>query len=178
MSSRVSGKADRVKVLVITGSMGAGKTTVLGAASDVLSASNVTHAAVDLDTLGIYHLPSPAGRDLALQNLAAIWRNYAAAGIDRLLIAEAMESAADRDRLRSVIPGAEIMVCRLRAELETMQERVRVREPGMFQQRYVERVATLETLLDAAQLEDFSVETDGRHVNEVAREMLERAAWL
>src|SRR5690349_23304571 len=40
-------------VLVISGSMGAGKTTVLGEASDLLAASGIEHAAIDLDTLSI-----------------------------------------------------------------------------------------------------------------------------
>jgi hypothetical protein len=58
-----------------------------------------------------------------------------------------------------------------------MQERVRVREPGLFQRRYVERVAALEALLDAAHVEDFAIETDRRRVTDVAREMLARAGW-
>ena len=167
-----------MKVLVITGSMGAGKTAVLGEASDLLTLSNVAHAAVDLDNLGIYHLRHPAVPNLTLQNLSAVWRNYSAAGIDRLLIAEALESAGHRDRLQSVIPDAEMVVCRLRAALATMQQRVRTRESGMWRDRYLERVATLEALLDAPHVEDFSVDTDGRSVTDVAREMLQRAGWL
>jgi hypothetical protein len=125
----------------------------------------------------MYHLPGGQAPGLALENLAAIWRNYATAGVQRLLIAEALESAADRDRLRGAIPGSKVTVCRLRAALATMQERVRVREPGLLQRRYVDRVAALEALLDAAHVEDFAVATDRRHVTDVAREMLARAGW-
>ncbi len=39
--------------------------------------------------------------------------------------------------------------------LETMQQRVRVREPGMRQPEFVQRTGGLETVLDAARLEDF-----------------------
>jgi adenylylsulfate kinase len=157
--------------------MGSGKTTMLGELSDVLSRNGIPHAAVDVDALGTYHLPDAPG--LAAENLAAVWKNYAAAGVDRLLIAEALESAPERDRLTAAIPdAAEVVVCRLRAALVTMQERVRLREPGMFQQRYVERVAVLERLLDAARVEDFSVDTENRSVTDVAREILERAGWL
>src|SRR5688500_7102899 len=38
----------RVRVLVITGSMGAGKTTVMGEVSDLLAARGVRHAALDI----------------------------------------------------------------------------------------------------------------------------------
>ena len=66
----------------------------------------------------------------------------------------------------------------IRARLETMQQRIRLREPGMLQEQFVARVAELEASLDAAGVEDFSVENDGRSVTAVAREILARAGWL
>jgi hypothetical protein len=50
-----------------------------------------------------------------------VWRNYADARAARLLLAEAVESAAGLDRIREAVPGAAIVVCRLRADLETMR---------------------------------------------------------
>ena len=44
-------------LLIITGSMGAGKTSVLGESSDILAQRNIAHAAIDLDALGLAHLP-------------------------------------------------------------------------------------------------------------------------
>jgi hypothetical protein len=76
------------------------------------------------------------------------------------------------------VPGAQIVVCRLRAKLETMQQRIRLREPGMLHQQFVARAAELEAALDAACVEDFSVENDGRSVTAGAREVLLRAGWL
>lgn len=167
-----------VKVLVISGSMGAGKTTVLGEASDILSAADIPHAAIDLDLLGLGHLPAGAPDDLTVRNLAVVWNNYAAAGVTRLLVSEALDTAAKRERLEKAIPRAEIVVCRLRATLDTMQQRVRLREPGILQEQFVARVAELEASLDAGRVEDFSVENEGRSVTDVAREILVRAAWL
>ncbi|PYS43204.1 MAG: hypothetical protein DMG14_01560 [Acidobacteria bacterium] len=45
-------------MIVISGTMGSGKTTVLSEASDILSSSGVVHAVIDLDGLGIGELPS------------------------------------------------------------------------------------------------------------------------
>ena len=161
----------RVSVLVISGSMGAGKTTVLGEASDLLTAEGILHAAIDLDGLSIGQMPD----DMTARNLAAVWSNYAGAGITRLLIAEAIDSADKLERIRRAVPGAEIVVCRLRASLGTMQERVRVREPGMRQEEFIRRVVDLDRAID---IEDFSVDNDRRGITEVAREVLIRAGWL
>ena len=86
------------QLIVITGSMGAGKTTVLGEASDLLVSRDVTHAAIDLDALGLLHLSGVHDPDLMLSNLASVCNNYSAAGIRRLLIAAAVESRAGLDR--------------------------------------------------------------------------------
>ena len=59
-----------------------------------------------------------------------------------------------------------------------MQQRIRLREPGMLQEQFVARIGELEASLDAGRVEDFSVQNDGRSVTEVAREILVRAGWL
>jgi adenylylsulfate kinase-like enzyme len=82
-----------VPVLVITGNMGAGKTTILAEASDLLTGAGIVHAAIDLDTLGMGHLPEEGWSDLPYRNLACVWRNYAAAGASRLMVS-AMHSSA------------------------------------------------------------------------------------
>jgi hypothetical protein len=167
-----------VEVLVLSGSMGSGKTAVLKEASDLLTAADVSHAALDLDEVGIAHAPGASSAELPLRNLAALWNNYAALGIARLLLSEALDSEAKRAQLAGAIPGARIQVCRLRASLPTMQEGVRAREPGMLQERLVARVAELEASLDAAGIGDFEVQNEHRTVTEVAREVLMRAGWL
>ena len=47
-------------LLIITGTMGAGKTAVLGEASDILAQRQIVHAAIDLDALGLAYLPLAA----------------------------------------------------------------------------------------------------------------------
>ena len=53
----------RNRLLIITGTMGAGKTTVLGEASDILALRHIPHAAIDLDALGLAYLSSTTGND-------------------------------------------------------------------------------------------------------------------
>lgn len=166
-----------VNVLVISGSMGSGKTTVMGEISDLLTAGDICHAAIELDTLALGHLPAGA-EHLQSANLAAMWQRFAALGVSRLLVSGAIESHARQDEIRGSVPGSRLTVCRLRARLETMERRVRLREPGMLQEQFVARVQVLEAALDAAGLEDFSVDNDGRSVTDVAREVLRLAKWM
>ncbi len=168
----------RVKVIIITGSMGCGKTTVLGEASDILSACGVVHAAIDLDGIASALLPDEVATDLVYRNLASIWTNYAEAGVTRLLLAEAVENRGALERIRRAISGGEIIVCRLTAALETMHERLRAREPGMLQTQFLDRARELEAVLNGAGLEDFTIVNQDRSVTEVARELLRRAGWI
>ena len=168
----------RVQVIVISGSMGSGKTTVLGEASDILSARGVVHAAIDLDAVASARLPDAISTDLVYRNLASVWTNFAGEGVTTLLLAEAVENQDALERLRRAIPGAELVVCRLTAALETMQERLQTREPGMLQKQFLARARELEAVLDGAHLEDFTIANQDRSVTEVARELLRRAGWM
>ncbi len=132
-----------MKVIVISGSMGAGKTIVMAEASDLLSANGIVHAAIDADNFGVVFLPGTASADFMYRNLGAVWSNFAAAGVDRLLLAEAVEHRGELDRIRMALPDAEISVCRLTARIETMRRRIRVREPGLLQEQFLARVAEL-----------------------------------
>ena len=165
-------------VILITGSMGAGKTTLLGEASDILAALDVPHAAIDLDALSLAHLAGGAPHDFMFMNLAMMCAHYTAAGISRFLVAGAIETAAELERLKEVMRASRIMTCRLSAPLAVMERRVATRERGIAAHRYVARVAELERLLDRAHLEDVSLANDGASVTDVARQLLSAAGWV
>jgi hypothetical protein len=166
------------RVLVISGSMGAGKTAVLGEASDLLSALGVIHAAIDLDWLNAGRFPETAPKVLVFENLGAVWRNFAAQGIDRLLVAYAIVSASEIEEIRRAIPESKVVLARLTADLAVMQQRVRDRETGMLRDAYVARSAELNGLLDAAQIQEITISNQARSITEVARELLVEAGWL
>lgn len=65
--------------------MGSGKSTLLGEMSDLLSARGLDHAVVDLDALELVSPSAPT--DLPSRQLAALWRQYAAASAERLILA-------------------------------------------------------------------------------------------
>jgi hypothetical protein len=166
-------------LLIITGTMGVGKTSVLGEASDILAVHHIAHTAIDLDALGLAHLPSAAGNDHVMyRNLQSVCKNYASLGVTRVLLARAMEDRAELELCRGVVSATNTVVCRLTASLETMQQRVKMREPGVSQRDYVARVEKLNVILDRAHLEDFTINNENRSLTEVAQEMLVKAGWI
>jgi len=158
--------------------MGSGKTAVLYEASDILVERRIVHAAIDLDALGVAYLPAAAADGVLWENLRSICANYLRVGVRGLLIARALEDKAQLELCQSIFPGAATAVCRLTASIETMERRVDRREKGVLRRSYVARVAELNSILDEAQLEDFTISNEERSITEVALEMLARAKWI
>jgi len=169
-------------LLIITGAMGAGKTAVLGEASDILARRGIVHAAIDMDVLGLAHLPAMndgvLNDHVMFENLRSVCKNYAALGVQRFVVARAIEDDAQLKLCRGIIPAANTVVCRLAATIETMRRRVEMRELGICQPEYVARVEELNSILDRAQLEDFTVANENRPLTDVASEMLVKAGWI
>jgi hypothetical protein len=166
-------------LLIITGSMGAGKSAVLGEASDILTLRNIAHAAIDLDALGLAYLPTGApSNGVMYRNLESVCKNYASLGVRRLLLARAMEDRTELALCRGAVSAANTAVCRLIAGIETMEQRVKTRETGERQNEFVARVRKLNSILDRAQLEDFAISNEDRSLTEVAHEMLLKAGWI
>jgi hypothetical protein len=159
--------------------MGAGKTSVLGEASDILARRDVVHAAIDLDVFGLAHIPSASSNDgVMYRNLQSVCENYTSLGVGRLLLARAVENHAELELCRSAVSAKDVVVCRLTASVGTMEQRIRNRELGVSQLEYVARVAELNDLLNLARLENFTVSNENRPLSEVAYEILLKAGWI
>jgi hypothetical protein len=66
-----------MKVLVLSGSMGAGKSTVMGEATELLKAHGILHGVAELDCLSAGHDVESAQDDLMLRNQASVWEQAA-----------------------------------------------------------------------------------------------------
>lgn len=166
-------------LLIITGTMGSGKTTVLGEASDILALRNVPHAAIDLDALGLAHLPSAMKNDgVMYRNFRSLCENYAFEGVTRLLLARAIEDRNELEVCTGISSAASTVVCRLTASPETIRQRLQRRELGVKHSEYIDRSVALNAILDTTQLADFAVSTENRSPTDVANEMLSKAGWI
>ena len=165
-------------LLLITGTMGAGKSAVMGEASDLLRMRHIDHAAIDVDALGLASISSHNNDDLMYANLECVCRNYAHVGVRRFLLARAVEGRAELERCRRATSAETIVVCRLTAGMATLIWRVQMRETGILQGDFVARVEKLNAILDGANLEHFTIVNENRPVTEVAHELLIRAGWI
>ncbi|MDP9380008.1 MAG: AAA family ATPase [Chloroflexota bacterium] len=169
-----------VPVMLITGPVGVGKTTVASEVSELLDAAGVAHGLVDVDALRWCYPRHPGDRfriGLAMKNLAAVWGNFREYGAERLVLADVVESREELQRYREAIPGAEILVVRLRASPETLAARLRVRELGMALDRHLRRASELADLMECNRVEDILVDTDGKGAPECARVILSFSEW-
>jgi hypothetical protein len=170
----------RVQTLLITGTVAVDKTTVAAEINDTLAALRIPNAAVDLDAL-IWQWPSSSkwNDGLMFENLAALWPNYLARGVTHLVLARVLEDAADLDRYRVAIPGAEITVCRLVApEADRIDRLLGRMPPGPSRDWHLERTVELNAILERLDFEDFVVDNGARPVRQVAIEILVRAGWI
>jgi broad-specificity NMP kinase len=169
-----------IPVLVITGPVGVGKTSVASAISDLLSAAHVPHAAVDMDWLRWCYPAPPDDRfrgALGLQNLGAVWQHYRAAGAERLIIADVVESRVMIADYQAVVPGAHVVIVRLHAALHTIVQRLGGRESGENLIWHQQRAAELHAQMERDCVEDHRIMTDNKSIEEIAQEVIEQIGW-
>ena len=168
--------------VLLTGTVGTGKTTTAYALSALERAAGVPHALVDLDQVRLL-VPAPAAdpfaHEVELANLRDLARNYRAAGARRLILAGVVEQAAEVPRYTAALDVARLLVCRLTVDADDVPARLRHRhadEPDALAW-HLERTVELTALLDAAPFEDVRVCTTGRTPADVAAEVRRAAGW-
>lgn len=170
-----------VPVLLFTGPVGVGKTTVAGEASRLLAENGIKNAAIDLALIACCY-PAPAGdpwnERLLHANLACMWENCARAGAGRLIVSRVLEARSLLGRIQAAVPGAVVTVVRLRAPVDVLHRRIAVRESGRDAQWFLDAATALASTMEQDALEDHVVDNLNRTAAETAREALLLAGWL
>ena len=141
--------------LVLTGPPGSGKTSVLEALTDALSAEDVRHATVEVEALTSAH--PPLDDEQWLMPVAAICELYRRFAYELLLVTVTVESDGDLRGVVDAIGADEHVVVALEAEPETLRRRITEREPDTFTQldELVAAAARLSTVI--AGLDDIAL---------------------
>lgn len=172
------GKA--VPTVLVTGTVGSGKTTVADEIAVLLHEQGIQHALIDLDWLCQLHPAPPQDpyrEELMFRNLSAIWSNYRAGGVDYLVLARVIEDREQLRRYAEAIPEADIKVVRVVAPPHLVQERLRRREIGSFYDHLWQRSQELSEIFERTQVEDFTVTNDERPVRDVTKEAMALLGW-
>lgn len=169
-----------VPVLLLTGTVGVGKSTVAVEVHDVLGERGVPNVAFDLDAFTMQWPPSSKwNSDLMFESLAALWEINRHRGVERVVLAHVLEDGDERARYAEAIPGAELTAVRLVAPEVVRKDRLTARmAPGPGREWHLHRTVELDAILDAARHEDFVVDNGDRPVRDVALEVLRGAGWL
>ena len=120
-------------ILLICGPTGVGKSTIAFRLYMQYLNADLTAGYVDLDQIGfVSPAPQndPGSHQLKARNLAAMWRNYHAAGATHLIAAGPVESNAGLQTYIDALPAATITLCRLHAGPDELTRRVMSRGDG------------------------------------------------
>ena len=173
------------RVLVVSGTMGAGKSAVASAVGDLLGARGARYAWIDGDALcqaGPAEPGDPYNQALLFDALEGAAPAYRKRGLGIVVVARVVEDPDDRARyahaFRSEGGPAEVTIARVTAPEDVRLARIEVREPeGPWREFGRARTVELEASLDALALEDLAVENAGRPAAEAAAELLDAIGW-
>ena len=163
---------ERLQVLLVTGGVGAGKTSTAVEIGALLDARGEASSVIDLDQL-CWITPAPGSgmsvSDVLHASLAAMLPVHVAAGARRLVLARLLLGEDDVSGLRGVLGDADVRVVELVAPDSVRAARVAGRDAGTVLAGHLEEIGSL---VPAAGLADHVIATDGRSVAEVAAEAL------
>jgi adenylylsulfate kinase-like enzyme len=170
---------DDMTVLLLTGTVATGKTTVAAEIGEILAPATA-HVIVDLDRLAwgfIPDAPDETIRKLRTDNLAVIWPNLRSARLRHVVISGAIATTAELRQTRAAIGGSYLTVVRLVTSASLLETRLKRRDTGRLLEDHLAIMPLLERSMNQANLEDFRVTNDDRSPREVAMEVLERIGW-
>jgi len=169
-------------LLLIGGRSGVGKTTVAWEISAQLQAASVAHCFIEGDFLDqAYPAPAddPNRTELTRRNLAALWRNYAELGYRRLIYTNTV-SVLERDLVAGAMGGiVTTTAVLLIVDDEIANQRLSGREIASQYEAHVARGAAAAKRLEAAAPSWVRrVQTDGKHIIDVAKDIIASTGWL
>ena len=166
-------------VLILNGTIGAGKSTIGMAIHEILSTAEMPNAFIDLDQL-TYCWPTKGrfNNDTMFEALSKLWTVYKSAGATRLVLARVVEKPDVLERFEHALGPCSFTIVRLTAAEHVRTSRIVHREFGNSLQWHLKRTVELEKILDNTSVNAFTIENDDQPPEEVAKHVLDVIGWL
>lgn len=167
---------DDVRVIVVTGPVGSGKTTVAEALREILVDRDEPGAVLDMDRLrDAWPQPAsdPFGEQFGRANLAAIWPVLLDHGIRWLILADVVEDNSQRALYQQSMPGGRVQIVRLEVPIDLIRQRLRERESEQTIDWYLKRVEELQKIMTDRGIGDHVIEVGDRSPDVVAKMILD-----
>jgi adenylylsulfate kinase-like enzyme len=166
-----------ISVLLLTGPTGVGKSVVADAVYELCAAQSQPIALINLDELGYVSPQSPDdpfNARLRLKNLAAIWPNYAATGIRRVIIPYVIVNNAAIEQFQAALPNSNLTTIQLSAPLITITQRIQRRDLGGSTEWHIKRAAELIEIFEGCNFTEAVIDTADKTIAEVAQAVLKQ----
>lgn len=166
------------RVLIINGSVGAGKTSVADAIYKIFETTNDSCAFIDMDYLRSFYPRSasdPYGVEMGLLNLSSVSKNYIFKGITNFIIPTVVETKEEIEGHRSAVgSNARVLTVRLEASIETTHRRLESREGENSIEWYLNRAEELTKKLKQDSIDDIVIQTDNLSVQQIATQIFNK----
>ncbi|GEK21916.1 hypothetical protein CXY01_24360 [Cellulomonas xylanilytica] len=163
-------------VVALSGTVGAGKSTVAVALRDALLARGIAAGELDVDAIAnetVAPADDPFNERVVVAHLRTMRPHWHDAGLDVLILPRVIETAAQRDAYADAL-GEPVRVVRIDAPAATRHARLTARhEPGPDRDWHLARTDVLADLLATAEVEDLVVTNDGLAPSAVAEQIAE-----
>jgi GNAT superfamily N-acetyltransferase len=158
------------RVLVVNGTMGAGKTAVASAIGDILAERGARFGWIDGDALcqaGPVASGDPYNQALLFDALAGAAPAYRSRGLGTIIVAHVVEDPDDRGRYARAFHSdggpADVTIVRVTAPEAVRLARIDAREPEGYWRGFGHaRTVELEASLEAVELDDLVIDNSGR----------------
>ena len=172
---------DILPIVIISGPVGVGKTSVGGEISNILEQRSIPHTFIDFDQLR-YTFPRPTddpwNNVLALENLKSVWSNCEKAGASNLIISYVVEEESFLTELSKKIPSSATVIFQLSAPIGTLYSRIQRRENDSGLVWHQNRACELLDILSRQSTPcDHRINTDHKQVTEIAVEIVDLVRW-
>lgn len=169
----------RLRVILVSGTVGVGKTSALIAIANSLEAGDRPYAVVDLDWLAWFRPEPDRGatvRSVLVENLRCVSETFRRAGVEQLVLARAVRQADEVEAIRAALEPCHLVVARLVASTAVVERRLRGRDAGAQLAEHLAESAAFAAEADDAGIGEV-IATDELDAPAVARAALRLAGW-